>query len=144
MEYSILGRNSFGAVKAAQLGKGDCTEYSDLFVALCRARNIPARVISGYIVGFGENSTKHNWAEVYLQQFGWVPFDPSNGDIRNPLIRGRAFSNLRLSYIYLSGIRNDSLLGKYNFGAYTYRGDRIKFKDSIEFKQTYPHLRSPR
>ena len=144
MEYSILGRNNFGAIKAAQFGKGDCTEYSDLFVALCRARNIPARVISGYIVGFGKNSTKHNWAEVYLQQFGWVPFDPSNGDIRNPLIRGRAFSNLRTVYIYLSGIRNDALLGRYNFGAYTYRGDRIKFSDSIEFKQTYPHLRSPR
>lgn len=134
MQYGILGRKNFGAVKAAQLGKGDCTEYSDLFVALCRAKNIPARVISGYIVGFGKNSTKHNWAEVYLQQFGWVPFDPSNGDIRNPLIRGRAFSNLRLAYIYLSGIRNDALLGRYNFGTYTYWGDRIKFTDSIEFK----------
>ncbi len=134
MEYKSLGRKNFGAVKAVQLGKGDCTEYSDLFVALCRARNIPARVMSGYTAGFAPASTRHNWAEVYLQEYGWVPFDPSNGDVRNTLIRGRAFSNLRPVYIYLSGIRNDALLGRYNFGAYTYRGDRINFKDSVEFK----------
>lgn len=144
MKYSSLGRKDWGAVKAAELGKGDCTEYSDLFVALCRARDIPARVVSGYTVGYSKNSNRHNWAEVYLQQFGWVPFDPSNGDIKNPLIRGRAFSNLRPAYIYLSGIRNDSLLGRYNFGAYTYRGDRIKFTDSIEFKHTAPHSRNNR
>ncbi|MHC4205296.1 MAG: transglutaminase-like domain-containing protein [Planctomycetota bacterium] len=138
MEYSILGRKEWGAAKAVQFGKGDCTEYSDLFVALCRARNIPARVTSGYTVGFSKASKRHNWAEVYLQEYGWVPFDPSNGDIRNPLIRGRAFSNLRPVYIYLSGIRNDELLGRYNFGAYKYWGDRIKFKDSIEFKHFAP------
>ena len=144
MEYSILGRRDWGAVKALEFGKGDCTEYSDLFVALCRARDIPARVASGYTVGFSKTSTRHNWAEGYLQEYGWVPFDPSNGDVRNTLIRGRAFSNLRPVYIYLSGVRNDALLGRYNFGAYTYRGDRIKFTDSIEFKQTTLHFQKHR
>ncbi len=144
MEYSTLGRRDWGAVKALEFGKGDCTEYSDLFVALCRARNIPARVASGYTVGFSKTSTRHNWAEVFLQEYGWVPFDPSNGDVRNTLIRGRAFSNLRLVYIYLSGVRNDELLGRYNFGAYTYRGDRIKFTDTIEFKQTDLHFQKHR
>ena len=138
MQYSILGRKDWGAVKADQFGKGDCTEYSDLFVALCRARDIPARVASGYTVGFGSKSTRHNWAEVYLQNFGWVPFDPSTGDVKNAIIRGTAFSNLRPVYIYLSHIRNDNVLGNYNFGAYTYWGDRIKFKDSIEFKHIAP------
>ena len=144
LEYSSLGRKDFGAVKAIQLGKGDCTEYSDLFVALCRAKNIPARVESGYTVGFGKASTRHNWAEVYLQGYGWVPFDPSKGDAKNVIIRGKAFSNLRPVYIYLSGIRNDAVLGKYNFGAYTYWGDRIKCTDSIEFKHTALHFQKHR
>ena len=144
MEYSTLGRKDWGAVKAIQLGKGDCTEYSDLFVALCRARNIPARVTSGYTVRFASTSTRHNWAEVYLQEYGWVPFDPSTGDAENVIIRGKAFSNLRPVYIYLSGIRNDAVLGKYNFGAYTYWGDRIKLKDSIEFKQTAQYFQKHR
>ncbi len=144
MEYSTLGRKDFGAVKAIQLGKGDCTEYSDLFVALCRAKNIPARVASGYTVRFAPTSTRHNWAEVYLQEYGWVPFDPSKGDAKNVIIRGKAFSNLRSAYIYLSHVRNDALLGKYNFGAYTYWGDRIKCTDSIEFKQTALHFQKDR
>ncbi len=142
MEYSVLGRKDWGAVKALELGKGDCTEYSDLFVALCRAKNIPARVVSGYTVGFGLSSTGHNWAEVYLNDYGWVPFDPSAGDVKNVMIRGTAFSNLRPVYIYLSCVRNDPVLRNYNFGAYTYWGDRVKLTDSIEFKHLAP-LTSP-
>jgi len=138
MDYSLLGRKDWGAVKAVQLGKGDCTEYSDLFVALCRAKKIPARVASGYTVGFSPKTTRHNWAEVYLQNYGWVPFDPSTGDVRNAIIRGKAFSNLPPVYIYLSHLRNDPVLGKYNFAAYTYWGDKIKFSDSIEFKHFAP------
>jgi transglutaminase-like putative cysteine protease len=138
MEYSILGRKDWGAVKALELGKGDCTEYSDLFVALCRAKNIPARVVSGYIVGFGPPSTKHNWVEVYLHDYGWVPFDPTAGDVKNVMTRGNAFSNLQPVYIYLSHVRNDPVLRNYNFGAYTYWGDRIKFTDSVEFKHFAP------
>ncbi len=138
MEYSVLGRKDWGAVKALELGKGDCTEYSDLFVALCRAKGIPARVASGYTAGFGPASTRHNWAEVYLHDYGWVPFDPTAGDVENAMVRGNAFSNLRPVYIYLSHVRNDAVLRNYNFAAYTYWGDRIKFTDSIEFKHFAP------
>ena len=138
MEYSSLGRKDWGAVKAVQLGKGDCTEYSDLFVALCRARGIPARTASGYTAGFGSTSTRHNWAEVYLQEYGWVPFDPAAGDVENVMLRGMAFSNLRPVYIYVSHIRNDPVLRNYSFGAYRYWGDRITFKDSIDFKHFAP------
>jgi len=138
MEYSILGRKDWGALKAVQLGKGDCTEYSDLFVALCRARGIPARTASGYTVGFGSTSTRHNWAEVYLSEFGWVPFDPTAGDVENVMMRGMAFSNLRPVYIYVSHVRNDPVLRNYSFGAYRYWGDRITFKDSIDFKHFAP------
>jgi hypothetical protein len=138
MEYSTLGRKDWGAVKAVQLGKGDCTEYSDLFVALCRAKGIPARVASGYTVGFGSTSTRHNWAEVYLQEYGWVPFDPTAGDVENVMLRGMAFSNMRPVYIYVSHVRTDAVLRNYNLGAYRYWGDRITVKDSVEFKHYAP------
>lgn len=138
MEYTALSRTELGAVKAAQSGKGDCTEYSDLFVALCRAKGIPARVASGYTVGFGSTSTRHNWVEVYLSEFGWVPFDPSAGDVENVMLRGMAFSNLRPVYIYVSHIRNDPVLRNYGFCAYRYWGDRITLKDSIDFRHFAP------
>jgi transglutaminase-like putative cysteine protease len=144
MEYAVLGRRARGAVKALQQGKGDCTEYSDLFVAICRAKKIPARVATGYTVRVDSDSPKHNWAEVYLQDYGWVPFDPSSGDVKNVIIRGRAFSRMRPAYIYLSGIRNDEVLDNYNFAAYKYWGDRIRFTDSIEFKRPAPHVQKTR
>lgn len=138
MEYSILGQREWGAARAIELKKGDCTEYSDLFVALCRAKGIPARVVSGYTVGFGPTTKGHNWVEAYLNDYGWVPFDPTAGDVTNPIVRGNAFSNLPPVYIYLSHVRNDPVLRNYNFAAYTYYGDRIKVTDSVEFKPFAP------
>lgn len=135
MEYTIRSKRGLGAVKALQHGKGDCTEYADLFVAICRAKNIPTRAVTGYTVGVDPASSKHNWAEVYLQEYGWVPFDPSTGDKGGVIIRNRAFSRMRPAYIYLSYIRNDEVLHNYNFGLYRYWGDRVRFRDSIEFKR---------
>ena len=164
LEYTLHGKKDWGAVKALQQQKGDCSEYSDLFVAICRAKNIPARVVTGYTVRFddispspsvhseglgssrpvfaarhpaddGRDSSKHNWVEVYLQKYGWIPFDPSRGDVENIIFRDRAFGRMNPVYIYLTNIRNDEVLDNYHFARYTYWGDRTRLTDSIEFKQ---------
>jgi transglutaminase-like putative cysteine protease len=134
LEYTTHGKGQWGAVKALHEGKGDCSEYSDLFVALCRANNIPARVITGCTVRFDSDSPKHNWVEVYLQDYGWVPFDPSGGDVRSTRVQDIVFSRSAPVYIYFSHIRNDEVLRNYHFASYRYWGDRIKLEDSIEFK----------
>ena len=67
MEYTGRRGKDWGAVKALQQKKGDCSEYSDLFVAICRAKNIPARVVTGYITE-PTLTAKHAWAEVYLKR----------------------------------------------------------------------------
>ncbi len=138
LEYTLHGKKDWGAVKALQRKKGDCTEYADLFVAICRAKNIPARVVTGYTMRFDNDSPKHNWAEVYLQNYGWVPFDPSGGDVEHFIFRNRAFDRLRPVYLYLTHIRNDEILDNYHFAKYTYWGDRARLTDSIEFKQSSP------
>jgi hypothetical protein len=135
LDYSKHGKGQWGAVKALKEGKGDCSEYSDLFVALCRAKNIPARVITGCTVRFDSDSPKHNWAEVYMQDYGWVPFDPSGGDIENERIRNIVFGRMAPVFIYFSHIRNDEVLRNFHFTSYKYWGDRVRLKDSIEFKQ---------
>ncbi len=141
LEYTLHGKKDWGAVKALQQKKGDCTEYSDLFVAICRAKNIPARVVTGYTMRFDTDSSKHNWAEVYLQKYGWVPFDPSGGDVENFIFRNRAFDRMRPVYLYLTNIRNDEVLDNYHFARYTYWGDRARLTDSIKFKQPSPPFR---
>ncbi len=77
-----------GALAALNSGSGKCTDYSDLFVALCRALGLPARVIRGqtsnHAVSWGllvqsdsQNTAGHQWAEAYLPSLGWVTFDPT-------------------------------------------------------------------
>lgn len=69
-----------GALYALQNRKGDCTEFMYLFAALCRANNIPARCIGGYICTQNKNlkpGDYHNWAEFYLDG-AWRISDPQN------------------------------------------------------------------
>ena len=114
--------------------KGDCTEYADLFVAVCRAKNIPARVITGISVQSDNTKAKHNWAEVYLKEYGWVPFDPSKGDIDITLLKDRLFRRLEPTYIYYTHLRNDVILQNYHYCSFMFSGDPVKVTDAIEFE----------
>jgi transglutaminase/protease-like cytokinesis protein 3 len=138
LEYTKHNGKDWGAVKALKWKKGDCTEYSDLFVALCRAKNIPARFAAGYTVRFDDVSPKHNWVEVFLQDYGWVPFDPSWGDVKNFILRDKAFSRMRPVYLYVTNVRNDEVINNYQFAGYTFWGGRARVKDTIEFKRVSP------
>lgn len=58
--------------------KGDCGVQGLLFITLCRCVGIPARWQSGlavtpYSVG------PHDWAQFYVEPFGWLFADPSFG-----------------------------------------------------------------
>ena len=129
----IFREKDYGALEAIKQKRGDCSEYSDLFAALCRANDIPARVITGYTTQFKDVS-KHAWVEIYLERYGWVPFDPTRGDQENPLVREKSFKSLGNIYVYLTSLRNDDILDGYRYSKYKYWGDKIVFKDSITFK----------
>lgn len=66
-----------GALWALDNATGDCSEYSYLFVALCRAAGIPARIQTGFgFHSFSQNlEDGHMWTEYYLEDYGWVPVD---------------------------------------------------------------------
>ncbi|MDX1345494.1 MAG: DUF3488 and transglutaminase-like domain-containing protein [Sedimenticolaceae bacterium] len=66
--------------------RGYCEHYATSFVTLARAAGIPARVVTGYQGGeynpIGNylrvrQSDAHAWAEVWLEQSGWVRVDPT-------------------------------------------------------------------
>jgi len=65
---------------------GFCSHYASAFVYLMRVAHIPARVVTGYQGGelnkvgdFLEirQADAHAWAEVWLENRGWVRFDPT-------------------------------------------------------------------
>jgi transglutaminase-like putative cysteine protease len=55
----------------------DCFVGSALFVALCRARGLPARVVGGVCL-YSAIGFSHYWAEVLIPPFGWVPMDTTS------------------------------------------------------------------
>lgn len=67
-----------GALYAMKNKKGDCTEYMYLFAALCRANQIPAKCVGGYICqgnSILKPSAYHNWVEVF-NKGRWKIADP--------------------------------------------------------------------
>jgi len=66
--------------------RGFCSHYASAFVYLMRVAHIPARVVTGYQGGefnrvgnFLEirQANAHAWAEVWLENQGWVRVDPT-------------------------------------------------------------------
>ncbi len=66
--------------------RGFCEHYASAFVFIMRAAGIPARVVTGYQGGkinpvddylIVRQSDAHAWAEVWLQNQGWVRIDPT-------------------------------------------------------------------
>lgn len=77
--------------------RGACDLAATSLALMCRSVGIPARVAVGYLTdeplesGNGYLARQlhgHMWTEVYFEDFGWVPFDPTPGLgllRRNPL-----------------------------------------------------------
>ncbi len=98
-----------GAAETAKTKKGKCIDYCDLFVALCRAKNIPARVVAGYKANFSI-SPKHSLVEVYFNEYGWIPFDVSLRNDTPDQLLDKRFYNLPAQYLYFTNLRNDPVL----------------------------------
>ncbi len=60
--------------------QGVCSHYTILFISLARALGFPARYVSGVAYSNKINDfQEHAWAEVWLPDLGWVPFDVTFG-----------------------------------------------------------------
>ena len=88
--------------------RGFCEHYASSFVYLMRAAGVPARIVTGYQGGeFNPNgnyliirqSDAHAWAEVWLQDKGWVRVDPTS-----------AVSPTRIEYGIGSALEDSDLL----------------------------------
>jgi transglutaminase-like putative cysteine protease len=75
LEYSTI-RNLSEYCRAK--GYGDCGQEALLFITLCRMSGIPARWQSGWFT-FPGGKTIHDWCEIYLAPYGWMPVDPYMG-----------------------------------------------------------------
>lgn len=69
-----------------ELQKGYCDYYASAMVILSRAAGLPARLVIGYATGSYDyaqslfvvtEANAHAWPEIYIEPFGWVPFEPT-------------------------------------------------------------------
>jgi transglutaminase-like putative cysteine protease len=75
LEYSTIRNISdYCRVK----GYGDCGQEALLFITLCRLNGVPARWQSAWNTFPGDKDI-HDWTEIYLAPYGWVPVDPYMG-----------------------------------------------------------------
>lgn len=65
------------AEEAWTLGKGVCQDYAHILIALCHLAGIPARYVTGMLIGEGYS---HAWVEIY-DGGCWYGLDPTN-DLR--------------------------------------------------------------
>lgn len=103
-------------------GTGSCSEYTFIFIAMCRASGLPARYAGSIVVRSqdkGIDDVWHRWAEVYLPNYGWIPVDVSAGDSPVPAQRARMIGVLRNKYLITTKGGGDSeyLEFYYNFNA---------------------------
>jgi transglutaminase-like putative cysteine protease len=96
--------------------RGVCQDFSHVALAALRAKRVPARYVSGYILTrpppgqpkLQGTDASHAWISVWSPESGWVDFDPTNGirvaDEHVTIAYGRDFEDVSpLSGVLIGG-----------------------------------------
>lgn len=75
-EYSTITNISDYALHA---GHADCGQQTLLLITLLRLNGIPARWQSGMVFSEGDYWNLHDWGQLYLEPYGWIPMDVTVG-----------------------------------------------------------------
>lgn len=95
-EYSTISNLSDYTLHA---GHGDCGEQTLLLLSLLRLNGIPARWQSGWMFSAGTYNNIHDWGQLYLAPYGWVPVDVTFGQLAP-----KPGDDPRLRWFYLGGL----------------------------------------
>ena len=100
------------AAEAFALRRGVCQDLTHIFIAAARTLNVPARYVGGHFHradGVTRQDAGHAWAEAYVENLGWVGFDPANG-----VSTGEAHVRVAMGLDYLGAapVRGTRLGGK--------------------------------
>ena len=74
-----LPDTGLSAAEAFDVPEPSSRDLAHIYIAGARAMAIPARYVSGYRQHEGGESAPHGWAEAWVENLGWVGFDPSVG-----------------------------------------------------------------
>jgi len=119
MEYELAGGWNIAPTVLAR-GNGSCSEYSFVYIAMCRAAGLPARYVGSIVIRGDDASWDdvfHRWVEIYLPNYGWIPVDPSGGDSEWPGNRANAFGYLNNRFLITTAGGGGSEYLKWGYNA---------------------------
>lgn len=119
MHYERIGGWDV-APKVLARGAGSCSEYSYVFIAMCRAAGLPARYVGALVVrrdAASFDDVYHRWVEVYLPPYGWVPVDPSRGDKQTEAGRADSFGHVSNDFLITTHSGGGSPLLDWSYNA---------------------------
>jgi transglutaminase-like putative cysteine protease len=139
------------ALYACDAKRGNCTDFHALLIGMARSVGIPARFAIGLSLPesrqSGEIPGYHCWAEVYVEQRGWVPVDSSEAS-KNPAKREYFFGHHDENRLEFSRGRHLTLTPPQkgpplNFFVYPYAEVDGKPHDAIDRKFTFTDREQP-
>jgi tetratricopeptide (TPR) repeat protein len=128
IRYEFPDWESRGAARSFARLSGDCGEFSVVFCAMCRAEGIPARTVTA-IWPWGGG---HQWAEVLLPPYGWVPADASMAAMFVPGGSIPATEASRHRFMEITGILEDD--PEWLFGNLYPNRLIVSISDNLPFK----------
>ena len=72
------------------LGEGYSEYFSSAMTVMLRSEGVPARMVTGYTTGdklsdkdiyIVTDMHSHGWVEVFFPKYGWIPFEPTPGEV---------------------------------------------------------------
>ncbi|HWP81357.1 MAG TPA: transglutaminase-like domain-containing protein [Bacteroidota bacterium] len=139
LEYSTIRNIS---EYCAQMGYGDCGQAALLFITLCRYNGIPARWQSGWLTIPG-GKTIHDWTEIYLSPYGWIPADPYMGVFAMQYFKGSEERRKKIRDFYFGGLdqyrmaANSDHNQALNPPKRSFRSDNVDFqRGELEYGET--------
>ena len=106
---------------------GDCGQVTLLFLTLCRSLGIPAHFQSGFMLHPGEENL-HDWGEIYVPEYGWVPVDQSFG------IPAYA-KNEQQTYFFFGGIDSFRMIVNNDYGCPLYPAKQFPRSETVDFQR---------
>jgi len=64
---------------ALERRRADTYSAALVFTAMARAAGIPSIPVAGVLIDSNGQTIRHHWAEFWIDNFGWLPVDPSMG-----------------------------------------------------------------
>ncbi len=112
LEYNLKPMGGWNpAPTVLTRGTGSCSEYTFIFIAMCRAKGLPARYTGSLVVRSrdkGLDEVWHRWAQVYLPGYGWVEVDAQAADNKAPGKRARYIGELSNRFLITTRGGGDS------------------------------------